>query len=105
VNLLGAALRPDAAVEPDTTELRIQWRPRLGLLLEELRKAPAVLRLSYVADTEDADLVDRRLKAVKAQLMEAWDPASSYPLTIEPEVFWRKGAPPKHRSARLGGDR
>src|SRR4029077_3900353 len=44
----------DAAFEPGTTEIRAQWQPRLGLLLEELRKAPAVLRLSYVADTEDA---------------------------------------------------
>ena len=41
----------DAAFEPGTTDIRVQWRPRLDLLLEELRKAPAVLRLSYVADT------------------------------------------------------
>ena len=95
----------DDAFEPDSTEMRIQWRPRLGLLLEELRKGPAVLRLSYIADTEDAALVDRRVKAVKQQLMEAWDAASSYPLTIEPEVFWRKGAPSRHRSARLSGGR
>jgi uncharacterized repeat protein (TIGR01451 family) len=95
----------DAAFEPDSTEMRVQWRPRLALLLGELRKAPAVLRLSYIADTEDAALVDRRLKAVKQQLMEAWDAASSYPLTIEPEIFWRKGAPSKHRSARLSGGR
>jgi len=94
----------DAAFEPGSTEIRVQWRPRLGLLLEELRKAPAVLRLSYVADTEDAALVERRVSAVKRQVTEAWD-AASYPLTIEPEIFWRKGAPPKQRDARVTGGR
>ena len=84
----------DAVFEPGTTEIRIQWRPRLNLLLEELRKAPSVLRLSYIADTEDSALVDRRMEAVKRQLTK--DAASdSHVLTIEPEVFWRRGAPPK----------
>jgi hypothetical protein len=88
----------DAAFEPGTTEIRVQWRPRLKLLIEELRKAPAVLRLSYVADTEDAVLVKRRVEAVKRQLTEAWGAANEgYVLTIEPEVFWRRGAPPKPR--------
>ena len=94
----------DAAFDPNSTEIREQWKPRLDLLLTELRKAPAVLRLSYVADTEDAALVDRRVKAVKQQVTEAWD-ASGYPLTIEPEIFWRKGAPPKQPNARVSGGR
>jgi len=85
----------DAAFEPNTTDIRVQWRPRLNLLLEELRKAPAVLRLCYVADTEDAALVERRVKAFKRQVTDAWDPAKYYRLTIEPEIFWRRGAPPK----------
>ena len=86
----------DAAFEPGTTEIRIQWRPRIDLLLDELKKAPAVLRLSYVGDVEDADLVDRRLQAVKEQITTAWEAMNCcYPLTIEPEVFWRLGAPPK----------
>jgi hypothetical protein len=72
------------------------------MLLEELRKAPAVLRLSYVADIEDAALVGRRLESVKGQLTEAWDAANySYVLTIEPEVFWRRGAPPKRPDVRV----
>ncbi len=92
----------DAVFEPGTTEIRVQWRPRLNILLEELRKAPAVLRLSYIADTEDAALVDRRVEAVKRQLTEGWDPANySYVLTIEPEVFWRRGAPPKRPNVRV----
>jgi hypothetical protein len=94
----------DAAFEPGSTEIRDQWKPRLNILLDELHKAPAVLRLSYVADTEDAALVKRRLEAVKLQLTEAWGPAnSSYVLTIEPEVFWRRGAPPKQAEVRVSG--
>jgi hypothetical protein len=86
----------DAAFEPGKTEIRVQWRPRVNLLLEELRKAPSVLRLSYVADTEDAALVERRVQAVKQQVTEQWHAGKdSYVLTIEPEVFWRLGAPPK----------
>lgn len=92
----------DAVFEPDTTEIRVQWRPRLNLLLDELRKSPAVLRLSYIADAEDSGLVGRRLEAVKRQLTEAWDAANnSYVLTIEPEVFWRRGAPPKRPGVRV----
>jgi hypothetical protein len=86
----------DAAFEPGSTTLRIQWRPRVDLLVAELRKGPAVLRLSYVADIEDAALVERRVQAIKQQVTEAWKTANAgYVLTIEPEVFWRRGAPPK----------
>ena len=96
----------DAVFEPGKTEIRVQWQPRLDLLLEELRKAPAVLRLSYVADTEDAALVERRVKAVKQQLDEAWDAADdSYRLTIETDVFWRHGAPTKQRDVRVPDSR
>jgi uncharacterized repeat protein (TIGR01451 family) len=96
----------DAAFEPGTTDLRGQWRPRVDVLLGELRKAPAVLRLSYVADTEDAALVERRVEAIKRQLTEGWDPAiSGYVLTIEPEIFWRRGAPPKQPNVRVPGNR
>jgi len=96
----------DEVFEPGTTEIRVQWRPGLNMLIEELRKAPSVLRLSYVADTEDAALVERRMEAVKRQLTEAWDAAnSSYALTVEPEVFWRRGAPPKRSDVRVPGSR
>jgi len=96
----------DAAFEPGKTEIRVQWRPRLDLLLAELRKAPSVLRLSYVADTEDAALVEQRLQAVKRQLTEAWDAKKDgYVLAIEPEVFWRLGGPPKRLDGRVPGSR
>ncbi len=96
----------DAAFEPGKTEIREQWRPRVDVLLGELRKAPSVLRLSYVADTEDAALVERRMQALKRQLTESWDAEKDrYVLTIEPEVFWRRGAPPKRSDLRVPGSR
>jgi uncharacterized repeat protein (TIGR01451 family) len=86
----------DAVFEPGTTEMRTQWRPRLQLLLAELKKAPAVLRLSYLADVEDADLVERRLNAVKAEIAQSWRELDCcYQLSIEPQVFWRLGGPPQ----------
>jgi uncharacterized repeat protein (TIGR01451 family) len=94
----------DAVFEPGSTEMRPQWRPRIELLLEELQKGPAVLRLSYVADVENERLVDRRLKAVKKQIQKAWKQLDAgYTLTIEPEIFWRRGAPPDPASVRGPG--
>ncbi|MGB5577938.1 MAG: choice-of-anchor K domain-containing protein [Woeseiaceae bacterium] len=85
----------DAAFEPGTLEMRSQWRPRIDLLLEELQKSPAVLRLSYVADVEAESLVEGRLTMLKDEIMAAWQELSCcYELVIEPEVFWRLGAPP-----------
>jgi uncharacterized repeat protein (TIGR01451 family) len=92
----------DAAFEPGKTDIRTQWKPRVDVLLGELRKAPSILRLSYVADTEDAGLVERRMQALKRQVTEAWDADKDrYMLTIEPEVFWRRGAPPKRSDLRV----
>ena len=91
----------DAVFEPGTTEIRIQWQPRLQLLLDELTKAPAVLRLSYLADVEDADLVERRVQALREQITESWEAMNpGYQLTIEPEVFWRLGGPPEKSAVR-----
>jgi len=96
----------DAVFEPGTTEMRDQWKPRIDLLLEELRKSPGVLRLSYVADLEDKALVDRRLEAIKKQLTKAWESTKSgYPLTIEPEIFWRRGTPVKKPDVRASGSK
>ena len=96
----------DPVFEPGTTELRVQWRPRLDRLLEELYKAPSVLRLSYIADTEDKALVKRRMKAFEQQLIEAWNAAAAgYPLTIEPEIFWRLGTPARQPAVPHQGRR
>jgi hypothetical protein len=92
----------DEVFEPGTTEIRAHWRPRLNLLLEELRKTPTILRLSYIADTEDVALVERRLAAVKRQLTEEWTSVNTgHVLTIEREVFWRRGAPLKRSDVRV----
>ncbi|MEJ2297480.1 MAG: hypothetical protein P8X94_03040, partial [Woeseiaceae bacterium] len=86
----------DAVFEPGSIEMRQQWEPRIGLLLEELQKAPAVLRLSYVADLESEDLVDRRLDALKNRIMLEWQELNCcYALEIEPEIHWRLGGPVK----------
>jgi len=88
----------DAVFEPDSVEMREMWRPRVGLLLQELQKAPAVLRLAYVADIEPEALVDRRIDALKNQIMTEWaDLSCCYELVIESEVFWRRGAPPDRK--------
>jgi uncharacterized repeat protein (TIGR01451 family) len=85
----------DPVFVPDSVEMRNQWRPRIELLLTELRKAPSVLRLAYVADVESERLVKRRLEALKEQVMNAWkDDGADYELVIEPEIFWRLGEPP-----------
>jgi hypothetical protein len=94
----------DAVFEPGTTEIRVQWQPRLNTLLEELRKAPSILRLSYIADTEDAALVDRRMEAIERQLTKN-AATDSQTLTIEPEVFWRLGGPPKRPNVTVPGSR
>jgi hypothetical protein len=96
----------DAVFEPGSTRMRPQWKPRIERLLEELEKAPATLRLSYLADVEDARLVDRRLDAVEKQIAKAWkERGGGYKLEIEREVFWRRGAPPEKSAARTRGRR
>jgi len=95
----------DDVFETGSTEIRPIWRPRLDLLLTELRASPAALRLSYLADLEDPQLVDARVKALRRQIEEAWqatDGDPSYELAIEPEVFWRRGEPTDARERRKG---
>jgi uncharacterized repeat protein (TIGR01451 family)/fimbrial isopeptide formation D2 family protein len=83
----------DGAFEPGTAEIRPQWKPRIGMLLSEMRKAPSVLRISYLADVEDQSVVKARTEAVKREIAEGWE-QGSYELTIETEIFWRRGGPP-----------
>jgi len=88
----------DAVFEPGSTDMREMWQPRVGMLLEELKKAPAVLRLSYVGDVESEALVNRRVDALKRRIMDEWvELACCYELVIEPEIFWRRGAPPARK--------
>ena len=84
----------DPVFQPDSTEMRPQWRPRVELLVDELVRAPAILRLSYLADVEDPKLVERRVKTLRNLILDAWDERETdYRLAIEHEVFWRMGKP------------
>ena len=85
----------DGVFEPDSSEMRPQWLPRLSLLVEQLGKGPSILRITYLADVEKQSLVKKRLKAFKKLLNEHWKPISTYPLTVETEIFWRLGGPVK----------
>jgi uncharacterized repeat protein (TIGR01451 family) len=84
----------DGVFEPDTTEMRLQWTPKITQLLEELKKSPSVLRLSYLGDVERKGLVKKRLDALKKEIIRQWkDSDGGYRLVIETEIFWRRGAP------------
>jgi len=84
----------DAVFEPGKTEMRSLWEPRIELLLAELQNAPAVLRLSYVADVENENLVEQRLETIKKRIMDEWQALNCcYELVIEPEIYWRLGEP------------
>jgi hypothetical protein len=93
----------DAVFEPKTSVMRLQWIPRIELLLGELKKSPSILRLSYLADVEDPALAQRRLASVKREVAGLWKRANCcYALTIETETYWRTGAPPSR--SRLAND-
>ncbi len=85
----------DGVFEENSTQMRPQWVSRIGLLLDELRKAPAVLRLSYLADVEDEALATARVNALKRDIADRWAQLNCcYVLTTETEIFWRRGGPP-----------
>ncbi len=84
----------DAVFYPGSADIRPQWLPRFTLLMDELQKAPASLRVSYLADTETEALVERRLAVVKHHIEKTWQELDCcYRLVVEPEVFWRLGGP------------
>jgi uncharacterized repeat protein (TIGR01451 family) len=84
----------DGVFESDTTEMRMQWIPKITQLLEELKKSPSVLRLSYLGDVEHKGLVQERLEALKKKIIKQWKQSDGgYQLAIETEIFWRRGAP------------
>jgi uncharacterized repeat protein (TIGR01451 family)/fimbrial isopeptide formation D2 family protein len=91
----------DGVFEPDSSEMRPQWEPRIEMLLSELRKAPSILHISYLADVEDPAVVKARIEAVKREIKARWG-QGSYELTVETETYWRRGGPPDRRSAASG---
>jgi large repetitive protein len=85
----------DGVFKPGSAEMRDHWKPRIDLLLGELKKAPSVLRISYLADVEEESLARQRVASMKRLLAREWEALDCcYQLTIETEVFWRRGAPP-----------
>jgi len=95
----------DAVFEPGTSQIRELWQPRFELLLTELRVAPAILRLSYLADLEDPKLVNERLDAVERHIEATWKAVPdccAYELDVETEIFWRRGEPTAARDRRRG---
>jgi hypothetical protein len=85
----------DGVFEPNTAVMRKQWLGRVDMLLEELRKAPSVLRLSYLADVEPEGLVNKRMATLKHTIADKWKALDCcYRLTIETEIYWRRGTPP-----------
>ncbi len=83
----------DAAFEPGGTALRPQWEGRIALLVDELEEDDSTLRISYIGDVESARLVDRRMSALESRVRDAWRERSDAALTIENEIYWRRGAP------------
>ena len=86
----------DGVFEPETSLLRLQWQAKIDELLRVLKESPSVLRLSYLADIESEKLVKKRLRTLKNEIGKLWARSGSgYQLTIETEVFWRRGSPPQ----------
>jgi uncharacterized repeat protein (TIGR01451 family) len=84
----------DGVFEKDSTELRPQWRSRIDMLIIELQKDASILRLSYLGENETESEVDDRLDAIEELISDRWEHINCcYKLTIEKEVFWRKGNP------------
>lgn len=84
----------DGVFKPATAELRVQWTFKFAQLIEELKKGPSVLRLSYLGDVESKGLVDDRLEMLREEIIDRWEQSDGgYRLDIETKVFWRRGAP------------
>ena len=80
--------------EAGATDLRPQWVSRIDMLLVELQKTPSILRLSYLAENETESEVKDRLRSISDLISGRWQELNCcYRLSIEKEVFWRKGRP------------
>jgi uncharacterized repeat protein (TIGR01451 family)/fimbrial isopeptide formation D2 family protein len=88
----------DGVFEKGSTELRPQWESRIELLITELQKEGSILRLSYLGENESEDEVENRLDAIEDLISDRWQQLDCcYKLTIEQEVFWRKGSPSERK--------
>lgn len=88
----------DGVFEKDSSELRPQWRTRIDMLIIELQKDASILRLSYLGENETESEVENRLDAIEELISDRWAELDCcYKLTIETEVFWRKGKPSERK--------
>lgn len=85
----------DGVFAPGSTEMNSQWKPRIDLLIKQLKDKPSILRLSYLADVDNEELVEDRLDKVKQDIIDKWLADEKYKLTVETEIFWRRGGPPE----------
>jgi len=87
----------DGVFEPHTSVMREQWKSKMDTLIAELKKSPSIFRISYLADVEDRSEVSERTEAVKKMVSSLWG-SGPYRLTVETEVYWRRGGPPDKNS-------
>jgi len=94
----------DSVFEPNGTDLRVHWQPRIDLLLEQLRAEPSLLRLTYTAEKEGRDLVEARLRSLEKTIARGWRAEGNHEPRIEREIDWTRGAPDsKSRVAAIAG--
>src|SRR5208337_2080592 len=62
----------DSVFEPASAIMREQWKPRLDVLIGELKKTASILRISYLADVEDRSEVSARIQALKKMITSLW---------------------------------
>ncbi|MFL6601576.1 MAG: SdrD B-like domain-containing protein [Steroidobacteraceae bacterium] len=76
----------DSAYEPDSIELKAEWRARIAQLPQSLDDKPSVVRVAYVLHGEDRKLAARRQAALVKQIKAQWEALHHrYPLQIEAE--------------------
>jgi hypothetical protein len=64
------------------------------MLLAEMHKAPSILRISYLGDAEDPAVAKARTESIKREIAARWE-QGLYQLTVETELYWRRGGPPE----------
>jgi len=88
----------DGVFEKGSGKLRPQWQTRIDMLIIELQKDASILRLSYLGENETESEVEDRLDAIEELISDRWQKLDCcYKLTIETEVFWRKGKPSERK--------
>jgi len=81
----------DAAFESRSATLKSEWRERIVMLAQELRDAPSIVRVAYVAaESKDKALGKARGKALIRQIEEEWERLHCcYRLRVEAEAEGR----------------